>query len=231
EGYGLTETTAPTHVNLPFRAKMGTVGPPLPGTEVKIAEDGEILVRGIGVFTNDHNNPQATAEAIRDGWFHTGDVGSMDSDGYLSITGREKEILVTAGGKNVAPALLEDPLRSHPIISQAVAVGDQKPFVAALITLDPETLPRWLETHDLPEMSVTQAARDPKVREHVQMAIDRANRKVSRAESIREFRILDHDFTIDNNMLTPSMKVKRHEVMKNFGNVVDEIYAGDPRTS
>ncbi|HHW84377.1 MAG TPA: long-chain fatty acid--CoA ligase, partial [Actinomycetales bacterium] len=231
EGYGLTETTAPTNVNLPRKARMGTVGPPLPGTEIKIADDGEILTRGIGVFEGYHNNPDATAEAIKDGWFHTGDVGSMDADGYLTITGRKKEIIVTAGGKNVAPAMLEDPLRSHPIISQVVVVGDQKPFVAAIITLDAETLPRWLETHDLPEMSVADAARNDTVREHIQMAIDRANRKVSRAESIREFRILDDDFTLDNNMLTPSMKVKRHVVHKEYANVIEEIYAGDPRTS
>ncbi|HZK05864.1 MAG TPA: AMP-dependent synthetase/ligase [Actinomycetaceae bacterium] len=231
EGYGLTETTAPTNVNLPGRAKMGTVGPPLPGTEIKIAEDGEILARGIGVFTQYHSNPEATAEAIKDGWFHTGDLGSLDDDGYLTITGRKKEIIVTAAGKNVAPSVLEDPLRSHPIISQAVVVGDKQPFVAALITLDPETLPRWLETHDLPEMPVAEAAQNATVREHVQMAIDRANRKVSRAESIREFRILDEDFTIDNDMLTPTMKVKRKEVHENFGHVVDEIYAGDPRKS
>ncbi|MDO5494375.1 MAG: long-chain fatty acid--CoA ligase [bacterium] len=231
EGYGLTETTAPTNVNLPKLAKMGTVGPPLPGTEIRIAEDGEILTRGIGVFTHYHRNQEATDAAIQDGWFHTGDVGSLDKDGYLTITGRKKEIIVTAAGKNVAPAMLEDPLRSHPIISQVVVVGDQKPFVAAIITLDAETLPRWLETHDLPEMDVHTAARDPKVREHIQMAIDRANRKVSRAESIREFRILDDDFTMDNNMLTPSMKVKRHVVHENYAGVIEEIYAGDPRTS
>lgn len=231
EGYGLTETTAPTNVNMPGKAKMGTVGPPLPGVEIKIADDGEILTRGIGTFKEYFKNPEATAAAIVDGWFHTGDIGALDSDGYLSITGRKKEILVTAGGKNVAPAMLEDPLRSHPIISQAMAVGDGQPFIAALITLDAETLPRWLETHDLPAMSVAEAARDEKVREHIQMAVDRANRKVSRAESIREFRILDDDFTIANDMLTPTMKVKRHEVYNAYQPVIDDIYAGDPRQS
>lgn len=230
EGYGLTETTAPTNVNLPFRAKMGSVGPVLPGTEMRIDDDGEILVRGLGVFTEYHNNPEATAEAIEDGWFHTGDLGELDEDGYLTITGRKKEMIVTAGGKNVPPTLLEDPLRGHPIISQAMVVGDKKPFIAVLITLDAETLPRWLETHDLEPMSVTEAAQHPKVREHVQMAIDRANRKVSRAESIREFRILDEDFTVDNGMLTPSMKIKRHEIYAAYGDVIEEIYAGDPRT-
>ncbi|NLI18081.1 MAG: AMP-binding protein [Actinomycetales bacterium] len=226
EGYGLTETTAPSNVNLPRKTKIGTVGPPLPGTSVRIAEDGEILIRGIGVFKGYHNNPAATAEAMKDGWFHTGDVGVMDDEGYLSITGRKKELIVTAGGKNVAPAQLEDPLRTHPLISQAMAVGDRQPFVAALITLDAEVLPRWLETHDRPPMTVEEAARDPFVREHIQMAVDRVNKKVSRAESIREIRILADDFTIENDMLTPSMKVKRHEVMTNYQDLIDSIYAG-----
>lgn len=226
EGYGLTETTAPSNVNLPGRTKIGTVGPPIPGTSVRIADDGEILIKGIGVFREYHNNPAATAEAIEDGWFHTGDVGVMDAEGFLSITGRKKELIVTAGGKNVAPSQLEDPLRSHPLISQAMVVGDRQPFIAALITLDPEVLPRWLETHARPPLTVEEAANDPFVREHIQMAVDRVNRKVSRAESIREIRILSDDFTIENDMLTPSMKVKRHEVMTNYQGLVDSIYAG-----
>lgn len=225
EGYGLTETTAPTNVNLPGRVKVGTVGPPLPGTSVRIADDGEILVSGVGVFPRYHNNPEATAEAIREGWFHTGDLGSLDDDGYLSITGRKKEIIVTAGGKNVAPSQLEDPLRSHPIISQVVVVGDKQPFIAALITLDADVLPQWLATHDLDTMTVTAAAKHPTVRQHIQMAVDRVNKKVSVAESIREIRILDSDFTLDNDMLTPSMKVKRHNVHENFAHVIEEIYS------
>jgi len=224
EGYGLTETTAPTHINLPKKTKIGTVGPPLPGTTIRIAEDGEILAKGIGVFRAYHNNPAATAEALEGGWFHTGDVGHMDEDGYLAITGRQKELIVTAGGKNVAPAQLEDPLRTHPLISQAVVIGDNQPFIAALITLDAEVLPRWLETHDRPLLTVEQAAVDPFVRDHLQMAIDRANRKVSRAESIREFRVLTEDFTTANDMLTPSFKYKRHEVLRNYGDVIDSIY-------
>jgi len=226
EGYGLTETTAPSNVNLPKKTKIGTVGPPLPGTSVRIAEDGEILIKGVGVFKEYHNNPAATAEALEDGWFHTGDVGVMDEEGYLSITGRKKELIVTAGGKNVAPSQLEDPLRSHPLISQAMAVGDRQPFIAALITLDAEVLPRWLETHDRPPLTVEAAAEDPYVREHIQMAVDRVNRKVSRAESIREIRILPDDFTIENGMLTPTLKVKRHEVMAKYRDLVDSIYAG-----
>ena len=230
EGYGLTETTAPTNVNLPGKVKVGTVGPPLPGTSVKIIEDGEILVRGVGVFSGYHNNPEANAEAIEDGWFHTGDYGSLDEDGFLSITGRKKEIIVTAGGKNVAPTSLEDPIRSHPVVSQVVVVGDKQPFIAALITLDPDVLPQWLATHDLdPAMTVAQAAQNPTVREHVQMAVDRANKNVSRAESIREIRILADDFTLDNDMLTPSMKVKRHVVHEAYADVIASIYSGANR--
>lgn len=226
EGYGLTETTAPTNVNLPGQVKVGTVGPPLPGTSVKILEDGEILVRGVGVFDQYHNNPEATAEAIEDGWFHTGDYGSVDSEGFVRITGRKKEIIVTAGGKNVAPSALEDPIRSHPIISQVVVVGDQQPFIAALITIDAEVLPQWLGTHDLdPTMSVEEASTNATVLEHIQMAVDRANRNVSRAESIREIRVLTDDFTQDNDMLTPSMKVKRHVVHANYADVIDSIFA------
>lgn len=225
EGYGLTETTAPTNVNIPVKVKIGTVGPPLPGTSLRIADDGEILARGVGIFQGYHNNPEGTAEALQDGWFHTGDIGSLDEDGYLTITGRKKEIIVTAAGKNVAPAQLEDPLRSHPIISQAVVVGDKRPFVAVLITLDAETLPKWLETHNRQPMSVHDAARDPLVRQHIQMAVDRANRKVSHAEAIKEFRILDDDFTMENDLLTPSMKVKRHLVLQRYADVIDEIYS------
>lgn len=230
EGYGLTETTAPTNVNLPGKIKIGTVGPPLPGTSVRIAEDGEILVKGVGIFPRYHNNPEATAAVFEDGWFRTGDVGSLDEDGYLTITGRKKEIIVTAAGKNVAPSQLEDPLRSHPLISQVVVVGDNQPFIGALVTLDAEVLPRWLETHDLPAMTAAEAAENPVVREHIQMAIDRVNRKVSRAESIREIRILTDDFTQENDMLTPSMKVKRHVVHQRYRGVIDSIYAGVQRS-
>ncbi|MPV88580.1 AMP-dependent synthetase/ligase [Georgenia ruanii] len=226
EGYGLTETTAPTNVNRPEKIKIGTVGPPLPGTAVRIADDGEILVRGIPVFRGYRNNPEGTAAAIVDGWFHTGDLGSMDEDGYLRITGRKKEIIVTAGGKNVAPAPLEDSIRAHPIVSQCVVVGDHRPYVAALITLDGEMLPGWLANHGRPALTVERAAADPFVREHLQLAIDRANAKVSRAESIRQFRVLTTDFTVENGYLTPSLKVKRDAVLADHADTVEDLYAG-----
>ncbi|MBE9404481.1 AMP-dependent synthetase/ligase [Brachybacterium sp. p3-SID1565] len=226
EGYGLTETTAPVCVNLPWSVKPGTVGPPLPGSAVAIDDDGEILVKGVMVFKGYHNNPEGTAEAMRDGWFRTGDIGSLDEDGSLTITGRSKEVIVTAGGKNVSPAQLEDQLRSHPLVSQCVVIGDQKPFVAAIITLDPEMLPTWLKNNGLPEMSIEEAGRNEKVHAELQQVVDKANQSVSRAESIRTFEIIDTDFTEENGYLTPSMKLKRNVVVKDFADVIEKIYSG-----
>ncbi|SJM60001.1 Long-chain fatty-acid-CoA ligase, Mycobacterial subgroup FadD15 [Actinomycetales bacterium JB111] len=227
EGYGLTESGAPTSVNLPGRIKIGTVGPAYPGTSVRVADSGEIEISGPHVFRGYYGNPDATAEVFaEDGWFRTGDLGSLDSDGYLTITGRAKEIIVTAGGKNVAPAILEDRLRGHPIVSQVVVVGEGKPFIGALITLDAEMLPQWLENHSLPAMSVAEAAKDPKVAEAMEAAVARTNRAVSRAESIRKFTILATDFTEDNGYLTPSSKVKRTAVLRDFTSDIEGIYAG-----
>jgi len=225
EGYGLTETTAPVAVNTPDKIKIGTVGPPLPGTGIRIADDGEVLLKGVGVFTSYHGKPDATAEAIVDGWFHTGDLGEMDDDGYLRITGRKKEILVTAGGKNVAPAVLEDRLRAHPLVSQCIVVGDQKPFVGVLVTLDEEMWPLWAKTHGLEGVTLEQARTHPKVLEALQEAVDRANEAVSKAESIRKFTVLPGDFTEANGYLTPSLKLKRNVVMKDFGDEVEKLYA------
>nr|WP_100350301.1 AMP-dependent synthetase/ligase [Luteimicrobium subarcticum] len=224
EGYGLTETTAPLSVNVPDHVVVGTVGPPLPGTAVRVDDDGEILVRGVGVFSGYHQNPQATAEAFDDGWFRTGDLGSLDADGLLRITGRKKEIIVTAGGKNVAPAVLEDRVRAHALVSQCVVVGDGRPFVGALITLDPESLPAWCAAHGRPGLTVEQAATDPAVLASLQAAVDRANEAVSRAESIRKTRVLTTDFTIENEYLTPSLKVKRALVLRDFAAEVDALY-------
>lgn len=225
EGYGLTETTAPTAVNRPHLTKIGTVGPPFPGTQIRI-KDGEILIKGNHVFRGYWNNPEATAEALVDGWFHTGDLGSLDDDGYLTITGRRKEIIITAGGKNVSPAVLEDRLRGHPLVSQVVVVGDRRPFIAALVTLDAEMLAGWLTSHGLPQMDVTTAAQHPKVLEALDRAAARASKAVSRAESIRKIHVLTTDFTEANGYLTPSLKVKRARVLQDFEQTIDNIYGG-----
>ncbi len=225
EGYGLTETTAPATVNLADKSKIGTVGPALPGVGVRLADDGEIEVRGINVFKEYWNNPEATAAAFDDGWFRTGDIGSFDSEGFLTITGRKKEIIVTAGGKNVAPAALEDPIRSNPIVGQVVVVGDQKPFISALVTLDPEMLPTWLANNGLPsDMSLADAAKNEAVRAEVQVAIDRANAGVSRAESIRKFTILPGEWTEASGHLTPKMSIKRNVILNDFAADIAEIY-------
>ncbi|PRI11804.1 AMP-dependent synthetase/ligase [Leucobacter massiliensis] len=232
EGYGLTETTAPVTVNLPDKFKIGTVGPALPGHTVRIAEDGEIEVKGIDVFKEYWNNPEATqAVFTEDGFFRTGDLGSLDEDGYLSITGRKKEIIVTAGGKNVAPAALEDPIRSNTIIGQVVVVGDQKPFISALITLDPEMLPVWLNNNgEDPNMSLDEAAVHPKVLAEVQSAIDHGNAFVSRAESIRKFTILPTEFVEANGHLTPKMSIKRDNILRDFAGEIAALYGDNPQT-
>ena len=226
EGYGLTETTAPVTVNRPGdRTRVGTVGLPIPGNSIRIADDGEILAQGISVFKGYHNLPDKTAEEIVDGWFHTGDVGQLDDDGFLSITGRKKEILVTASGKNVAPAQLEDQIRADGLISQVMVVGDNQKFIAAIITLDAETAPSWLKQRQLDEsMTMSEMAQHPAVREHVQGLIDQANESVSRAESIREFRITDQDFTIESGQMTPSLKIRRETIMRDYANLIDDIY-------
>lgn len=227
EGYGLTETVGPVSVNTPRLSKIGTVGPALPPMSFKISDDGEILLKGSSVFQGYNNDPEATAACFtEDGWFRTGDLGSLDRDGYVSITGRAKEIIVTAGGKNVAPASLENPMRSHPLISQVLVVGDQRPFVAALITLDAEMLPDWLASHSLPPMSVAEAASNVEVLASLEKAVASANEHVSRAESIRKIKVLSTDFTEANGLLTPSLKVKRAEATRRLASVIDELYGG-----
>ncbi len=227
EGYGLTETSAGACVNLDGALKIGTVGRPMPGVAVRIADDGEILLKGDNIFRGYWHNDPATAEALAaDGWFHTGDIGQIDTDGYLTITGRKKEILVTASGKNVAPAVLEDRLRAHALISQAMVVGDRQPFVGCLVTIDPEALPAWRQAHGKPaEATVADLRDDPELRAEIQVAVDEANQAVSRAEAIRKFRILPRDFTEDGGELTPTMKVKRNVVMKQYADEVAAIYA------
>jgi len=225
EGYGLTETTAPATVNTPDLIKIGSVGPPLPGVSIQIADDGEILIKGINVFSTYRNNETATNEAIVDGWFHSGDLGELDQDGFLKITGRKKELLVTAGGKNVAPAALEDRLRAHPLVSQCIVVGDQKPFIGALITLDAEMLPAWAKNNGLQGLSMDEARTNEVIHAEIQRAVDDANQAVSKAESIRRFTILPGDFTEDNGYLTPSLKLKRNVVMKDYASEVEALYS------
>jgi len=226
EGYGLTETTAGATLNLPDAIKVGTVGRPIPGASVRIADDGEILLKGDNVFTGYWHNADATGEALADGWFRTGDLGELDSEGFLTITGRKKDLIVTAGGKNVAPAVLEDRLRAHPLISQAMVVGDQRPFIACLVTIDEEALPAWKSRNGKPESAtVSDLADDEALRAEIQGAIDEANKAVSRAEAIRTFRILGVDFTEEGGQLTPSLKVKRAVVTKEFAEDIEALYS------
>jgi long-chain acyl-CoA synthetase len=204
---------------------MGTVGQPLPGSTVRISDDGEVLLYGEHLFSGYWNNEPATAEAMADGWFHTGDIGTLDEDGYLTITGRKKEIIVTAGGKNVAPAVIEDRIRAHALIAECMVVGDAKPFVAALITLDEEFLPRWAEQHGKTGRTVAELADDPDLLAAVQQAVDEGNEAVSRAESVRKFRILPGQFTEASGHLTPSLKLKRQVVLDEFAAEVEALYA------
>jgi long-chain acyl-CoA synthetase len=223
EGYGLTETTAAATVNRPDRMKIGTVGLALPGVAIRIAEDGEILIKGPNVFGGYWRNDAATKESFAgDGWLRTGDLGELDDEGFLSVTGRKKEIIVTAGGKNVAPAVLEDRLRSHYLVSQAMVVGDGKPFIAALITLDAEALEPWRERNGKQARSLRD---DPDLVAEVQNAVDDANKAVSRAESIRKFRILDVDFTQEAGQLSAKMGIRRSVLAKDFAAEIEALFS------
>ncbi|MFF4704995.1 AMP-dependent synthetase/ligase [Streptomyces sp. NPDC001288] len=226
EGYGLTETSAAATIVPPLAPRPGTVGLPVPGTAVRIADDGEVLVKGPVVFGSYWNNPAATADVLADdGWFATGDLGALDADGYLTITGRKKDLLVTSGGKNVSPAVLEDRLRSRAPVGQCLVVGDNRPFVAALITLDPEALAHWLSVRRLPpDTPLAALVRDARLRAEVQKAVDHANAAVSRAESIRAFALVAGDFTEDDGLLTPSLKVKRHAVAARYAAEIEALY-------
>ena len=229
EAYGLTESTGPAAANRPGRVVMGSVGQPIPAGAVKIAKDGEVLLKGPHIFRGYRNDPQATADAVdRDGWFHSGDIGTIDKHGFATITGRKKELIVTAGGKNVAPAPLEDRLRGHPLVSQVLVVGENRPCIGALLTLDAEMLPLWLSSHGLEEMTVVDAARDPRVRAALEKAVARTNEAVSRAESIRTFEVLPTDFTVANGLLTPSLKVRRAEAEKRFSAEIEALYTRTP---
>ncbi|MGD1223892.1 long-chain fatty acid--CoA ligase [Streptomyces krungchingensis] len=225
EGYGLTETSAAATIVPPLEPRPGTVGLPVPGTAVRIADDGEVLIKGGIVFGSYWNNPAATDAVLTDDWFATGDLGALDEDGYLTITGRKKDILVTSGGKNVSPAVLEDRLRSRSPVGQCVVVGDNRPYVAALITLDAESLAHWLAVRGLPaDTPLSDVVADPRMRADVQKAVDYANAAVSRAESIRRFALVAGEFTEDNGLLTPSLKVKRHAVTTAYAADIEELY-------
>ncbi|SEO14459.1 AMP-dependent synthetase/ligase [Actinacidiphila rubida] len=222
EGYGLTETTAAATVTPPLRPRLGTVGWPLPGTAVRIAEDGEVLLRGGQVFAGYWNDGAGVPQV--GGWFPTGDIGQLDAEGYLTITGRKKEIIITAGGKNVAPAPLEDRLRAHPLVAQCMVVGDNRPFVGALITLEPDGLAHWQRMHHKEDLRPAELAVDPELLADVQKAVDDANSTVSQAESIRQFSVLPVDFTEDAGHLTPSLKLKRRAIAHDFGEQIEELY-------
>jgi long-chain acyl-CoA synthetase len=225
EGYGLTETSSAITVNRLDDMKVGSVGKLLPGNSMRIADDNELLVKGGVVFHGYWHNDQATKEALVDGWFHTGDLGAIDEGGFLTIVGRKKEIIVTAGGKNVAPAVLEDRLRAHPLISQAMVVGDAKPFIAALITIDPEAFAGWKQRNGKSaEASLGDLADDPDLTAEIDLAVKDANQAVSHAESIRKFTILPVDFTEDTGELTPTMKVKRKVVAEKFASEIEALY-------
>ncbi|OBC09842.1 long-chain fatty acid--CoA ligase [Mycobacterium sp. 852013-50091_SCH5140682] len=225
EGYGLTETSAAITVNQIGALKVGSVGKLLPGNSMRLADDGELLVKGGVVFNGYWHNEQATAEAIEDGWFHTGDLGAIDDDGFLTIVGRKKEIIVTAGGKNVAPAILEDRLRAHPLISQAMCVGDQQPFIAALITIDPEAFEGWKQRNGKDAAAtVADLADDPDLVSEIDLAVKEADEAVSKAEAIRKFRILPVDFTEETGELTPTLKVKRKVVAEKFADDIAALY-------
>ena len=224
EGYGLTETTAAITVNTPEAHKVGTVGRPLPGTAVRVADDGELLCRGGQIFAGYWNDEGATAEVLeRDGWLHTGDVGEVDDEGFVRITGRKREILVTAGGKNVAPAVLEDRLRAHRLISQCLVVGDGQPFIAALVTLDQESATEWAAAHGK-SRRLAELSDDPDLRAEIATAVEDANQAVSRAESIRKFTILADDWTEEGGQLTPSLKLKRSVVMRECRDEIEDLY-------
>ncbi|SFK38077.1 long-chain acyl-CoA synthetase [Amycolatopsis sacchari] len=226
EGYGLTETSAAANVNTQTAFRVGTVGRPVAGTSVRIADDGEVLLKGDVVFRSYFNNETATKEALEDGWFHTGDLGELDDDGFLKITGRKKEIIVTAGGKNVAPSGLEDTLRANPLISQAMVVGDRRPFIGVLITIDEEFFPAWKSQHGKPaSATVADLADDADLRAEIQSAVDEANKQVSHAESIKKFVILAKDFSEATGEITPSLKLKRNVVSKNYANAIESLYA------
>ncbi|MFC0845203.1 MULTISPECIES: AMP-dependent synthetase/ligase [Streptomyces] len=224
EGYGLTESTAAATANPPERTRFGTVGQPVPGTTVHIAEDGEVWLHGGQIFSGYLNEPKATEKVLKDGWLATGDIGALDEDGYLTITGRKKEILVTSGGKSVSPVALEERVRAHPLVAQCIVVGNDRPYIAALVTLDQEGVDHWLAMRNKPSMTASELVRDPDLETEVRRAVVAANTLVSQAEQIRTFRILAHQFTEEHGLLTPSLKLKRRAIEEAYTVEVDALY-------
>ncbi|MEU1420337.1 AMP-dependent synthetase/ligase [Kitasatospora sp. NPDC005751] len=225
EGYGLTETSAAITANPAGRQKLGTVGRPVPGASVAIADDGEVWVRGSGVFGGYLNHPSCTEESLYDGWFGTGDLGRLDEDGYLTLTGRKKDLIVTSSGKNLAPATLEERVQAHPLVSQCLVVGDDRPYVAALITLDPAALAHWLKSHGREQLDPWAVLSDEQLHAEIQRAVAAANTAVSRAESIRAFRLLPREFGVDQGLMTPSLKLRRAAITEYYRPDIDELYS------
>jgi long-chain acyl-CoA synthetase len=226
EGYGMTETATVASAGTLEDFKFGTVGKPLPGVELKIAEDGELLVKGPNIFQGYYKNADASFSAIQDGWLHTGDIGSIDEDGYLSITGRKKDIIITAGGKNLTPANIENDLKSTRFISQAVMHGDRRPYPIILITLDEEEIIPWAQQQEGLPATLAELAEYPAVTEMIQAEVDKANAHYAQVEQVKKFAILPHDLSQETGELTPTLKVKRNVVNEKFAAVIDELYAG-----
>ncbi len=223
EGWGMTETSTAATISTPDDYKIGTIGKPFPGCEVKIADDGEILVKGPNIFQGYYKNEEATRETLVDGWLHTGDIGEMDEDGYLKITGRKKDIIITAGGKNITPANLEAEIKQHPLVSQCVVIGDRRPYLVGLVTLDPEEAVSYAKEHDLPQDPEALAA-NPKVQAEIDAHIEQINRKFARVEQVKKIRILPQDLSQEGGELTPTLKVKRAVVASKYEQQVDELY-------
>jgi long-chain acyl-CoA synthetase len=227
EGYGLTECTTAATINTPEHCRFGTVGPAFPGFELRLAEDGELLIRSETVFAGYYKDPEATAAVLdADGWLKTGDVAEIDADGFVRITDRKKDILVTAGGKNVAPQNIENDLKTSPLVSQALVVGDRRPYVAALITLEPDEIGKWASANGV-EGDMPQLARDRRVRALLQDVVDEANRERSRFEQVRRFLILPRDFSVEQGEITPTMKLRRRAAMQHFEDAIEELYSSD----
>jgi long-chain acyl-CoA synthetase len=224
EGWGMTETSTAATISTPEDFKVGTIGKPFPGCQVKIADDGEILVKGPNVFQGYHKNPEATRETIVDGWLHTGDIGEIESDGFIKITGRKKDIIITAGGKNITPANLEAEIKQHPLVSQCVVVGDRRPYLVALVTLDPEEAVKYAQEHDLPE-DPAQLAQNPDVKAAIETHVEKINQNFARVEQVKKISILPHDLSQESGELTPTLKVKRAVVASKHEDAIEQLYA------